>query len=235
MDDDTRTRKEARLARLRSQVAALEEELGAPSLDSDEDAGGGSQMDLEAGGGSDGTSEQEEDEDEAEEEEDEEEEGEEEEDEEEEEDSDDDDALQLSGGVAHGFMGPAGGGFWGGNPPPMPQGLTRVGPPQGRGAAGGDLSVHPPIAHPNTLHCPPTTICGTCECVSGQLNLGCCAADDPVFGAGDLFDWLQDQRGEASRTSNYGREGNNLHRKRMYQHCAVRDPPSWPAASPPTD
>jgi hypothetical protein len=60
-----------------------------------------------------------------------------------------------------------------------------------------------------------------CNCVSGQLGLGCCVGDDPRLGPGDLFNYVTEQRREASMTTNTPREGNNVQRKRMYRHCAV--------------
>ena len=219
MNEDTRARKQARLGRLRVEVAALELELAALQLsasssDGDGDcsddgsetsAASGSSMDIEQGGcGLDGDDKADEGDSPS--------------------DSDeDDDPLGLSGGVAVGFTGPVGGGFWGGSPPATPPAppLTHVSSPPGAGAAGGDLRVHPPIAHPNTLHCPPCSIAVDCNCVSGQLDLGCCVKDDAQFGPGDLYSYFERQREEASRTSNFPRDGNNLHHKRMYQHSAV--------------
>ena len=116
MNEDTRARKQARLGRLRVEVAALELELAALQLsasssDGDGDcsddgsetsAASGSSMDIEQGGcGLDGDDKADEGDSPS--------------------DSDeDDDPLGLSGGVAAGFTGPVGGGFWGGSPPATP-------------------------------------------------------------------------------------------------------------------
>ena len=218
MDPDTRARKLARLERLRREVATLEQELGlggrSPgSLWPQVHCHQGSACDASDGCASDACTSDEDSSDV----------GSSDEDSSDVEFSDEDaeEPLRLRGGAR--FTGPAGTGFWGGHPPiPSAPGLAHVHPPaQASGAAGGDLSVHPPIAHPNTLHCPPCSITVVCNCVSGQLGLGCCVGDDPRLGPGDLFNYVTEQRREASMTTNTPREGNNVQRKRMYRHCAV--------------
>lgn len=209
MDGNTRARKEARLARLRAQVAELEQELAV--LHMSESDGEADATDSAASAASvavpgeqawdvcnvAATTEEED------------------ENEQSSTSSDDDDPLPVSGSL---FTGPAGGGFYGGSPPSP---LTRVNSAQGAGAVGGDLSVHRPITHAGTIHCPPCSISADCNCVSGQLGLGCCVEDDPEFGVGDLYNYLKEQRDEALRTSNHARDGNNVQRKRIYRHCAV--------------
>lgn len=209
MDDHTRARKLARLRRLRSQVADLEAELAMDgALLADTVAVGGAAMEVEQGGGDDPES-----------------------------DNDcasdattsDDDGNANDGWfqlhASDQFTGPAGGGFWGGvgSTTDLTHIRTaRVGAqPAGQRAV--VRSVHAPIAHPNTLHCPPTNIRVDCDCVSGQLGLGCCVADDPILGVGELYEYLRDKREEASRTSNMAREPNNVQRKHMYQYCAVSE------------
>ena len=210
MDLDTRARKLARLERLRREVATLEQELGLGGPDGTEPVAratpeNGSACDASDGSASDVCTSDEDSSDV---------------------DFSDEDAeepLRLRGGAS--FTGQAGSGFSGPPDPPIPGtllGLAHVHPPaQASGATGGDLSVHPPIAHPNTLHCPPCSITAVCNCVSGQLGLGCCVADDPRLGPGDLFNYITEQWQEASRTTNTPREGNNVARKRMYRHCVV--------------
>jgi len=208
MDPDTRARKLAWLERLRREVATLEQELGLGGPDGTEPVARaipehGYACDASDGSASDVCSSDEDSSDV---------------------DFSDEDAeepLWLRGGAN--FTGRAGSGFWGGHPPISGTlGLAHVHPPaQASGATGGDLSVHPPITHPNTLHCPPCSITAVCNCVSGQLGLGCCVGDDPRLGPGDLFNYVTEQRREASMTTNTPREGNNVQRKRMYRHCAV--------------
>ena len=157
MDPVTRARKLARLERLRREVAMLEQELGLGGPDGNELAARaipehGCACDASDGSASDVCTSDEESSDV---------------------DVSDEDAeepLRLRGGAN--FTGRAGSGFWGGHPPiPGALGLAHVHPPaQASGAAGGDLSVHPPIVHPNTLHCPPlesskiSTTLPTCIC-----------------------------------------------------------------------
>ena len=211
MDDITRDRKLARLRRLQVEVERLERELGVggdppasvPDVDEaamDIEQGGGGDLESENGGSVTGTTSEEDTE-------------------------TSDGCLQLRTGPE--FTGSRGG-FWGTPSSSVAsshsQDLTHVTiAPNGNGMGRRAVhSVHEPIAHPNTLYCPPTNIVAACECVSGQLGLGCCVADDPVFGVGDLYQYFQDKREEAAMTSNMAREPNNVQRKHMYKYCAVK-------------